>query len=129
MWHDPGRRRGLVGVTQTWLSGGGQGHSLTRIIDELRHHGAERSSDDLTAVGDSVHLVEAVVTAAQAGGVEAMSNRNPETIGGLTVIEVPSRGEALEWAAKIAVACRCAQEVLEFGPDPEVDEMLRQAAR
>ena len=53
----------------------------------------------------------------------------PETIGGLTVIEVPSREEALEWAAKLAVACRCAQEVREFGPDPEVDEMLRQAAR
>ena len=53
----------------------------------------------------------------------------PEAIGGLTVIEVPSREEALEWAAKIAVACRCAQEVREFGPDPELDEMLRQADR
>jgi hypothetical protein len=51
----------------------------------------------------------------------------PEGTGGLTVIEVPSREEALEWAAKIAVACRCAQEVREFGPDPELDEMLRQA--
>src|SRR6201992_1854584 len=54
---------------------------------------------------------------------------NPEAIGGLTVVEVPSREEALEWAAKIAVACRCAQEVREFGADPELDEMLRQAAR
>jgi hypothetical protein len=53
----------------------------------------------------------------------------PEAIGGLTVVEVPSREEALEWAAKIAVACRCAQEVREFGPDPELDEMLRQADR
>ncbi len=53
----------------------------------------------------------------------------PEAIGGLAVVEVPSREEALEWAAKIAVACRCAQEVREFGPDPELDEMLRQAAR
>jgi len=52
----------------------------------------------------------------------------PETIGGLTVIEVPAREAALAWAAKIAVACRCAQEVREIGPDPEVDEMLRQAA-
>ena len=51
----------------------------------------------------------------------------PEAIGGLTVVDVPSRGEALEWAAKIAVACRCAQEVREFGPDPELDEMLRRA--
>jgi|ERR1035441_8365499 hypothetical protein len=29
-------------------------------------------------------------------------------IGGFAVVDVPSRGEALEWAAKIAVACRCA---------------------
>jgi hypothetical protein len=41
-------------------------------------------------------------------------------IGGLTIIDVPSREEALEWAAKFAVACRCAQEVREFLPDPAV---------
>ena len=51
----------------------------------------------------------------------------PEAIGGFTLVDVPSREEALHWAAKIAVACRCAQEVREFGPDPELDEMLRQA--
>ena len=41
-------------------------------------------------------------------------------IGGLSIVDVPSREEALEWAAKIAVACRCAQEVREFMPDPAV---------
>jgi hypothetical protein len=41
-------------------------------------------------------------------------------IGGLTIVDVPSREEALEWAAKIAVACRCAQEVRAFMSDPEV---------
>ena len=51
-----------------------------------------------------------------------------ELSGGFTVVDVPTREAALEWAAKIAVACRCAQEVREFGPDPELDEMLRQAA-
>jgi hypothetical protein len=50
-----------------------------------------------------------------------------EVIGGIMVVEVPSREEALEWAAKIAVACRCAQEVREFMPDPETTAMLRQA--
>ena len=44
----------------------------------------------------------------------------PEAIGGLWVVDVPSREEALEWAAKTAVACRCAQEVREFMPDPAV---------
>jgi hypothetical protein len=49
--------------------------------------------------------------------------------GGFTIVDVPTRDAALEWAAKIAVACRCAQEVREFGPDPELDAMLRQADR
>ena len=44
----------------------------------------------------------------------------PQAIGGLSVIEGSSREEALKWAAKIAVACRCAQEVREFMPDPAV---------
>jgi hypothetical protein len=51
----------------------------------------------------------------------------PEAIGGYTLIDVPSREKALEWAAKIAVACRCAQEVREIGFDPELDAMLRRA--
>jgi hypothetical protein len=43
-----------------------------------------------------------------------------ELNGGLTVLDAPSREAALEWAAKIAAACRCAQEVREFMPDPAV---------
>jgi hypothetical protein len=45
----------------------------------------------------------------------------PETkavIGGFAVVDVPSREEAVRWAAKLAVACRCAQEVREFLFDP-----------
>ena len=41
-----------------------------------------------------------------------------EVIGGFSVVDVSSREEALEWAAKIAVACRCSQEVRELLPDP-----------
>ena len=51
----------------------------------------------------------------------------PQAIGGFTLLDVPSREEALRWAAKIAVACRCAQEVRAIGADPELDAMLRQA--
>jgi hypothetical protein len=51
----------------------------------------------------------------------------PEAIGGFTLVDVPSREEALQWAARIAVACRCALEVREIGADPELDAMLRQA--
>ena len=41
-----------------------------------------------------------------------------EVIGGFAVVDVSSREEALRWAAKIAVACRCAQEVQELLPSP-----------
>jgi hypothetical protein len=52
-----------------------------------------------------------------------------EVIGGFLVVDVASREEALAWAAKTAVACRCAQEVRELMPDPETDAMLSQADR
>ena len=41
-------------------------------------------------------------------------------IAGVTIIEVPSREEALRWATKLAAASRCAQEVREFAPVPTV---------
>lgn len=47
----------------------------------------------------------------------------PETkavLGGLSIVDVSSREEALEWAAKLAAACRCPQEVRELLPDPDV---------
>ena len=42
-----------------------------------------------------------------------------EVIGGFSVIDVSSREEALAWAARFAVACRCGQEVREMFYDPE----------
>ena len=45
----------------------------------------------------------------------------PETkaiLGGFAIVDVPSREQALEWASKFAVACRCAQEVRELMHDP-----------
>ena len=39
--------------------------------------------------------------------------------GGYAVLRLPSRDEALAWAAKIAASCRCAQEVRVFQDDPE----------
>ncbi len=46
----------------------------------------------------------------------------PETkavVGGFSILEVSSREEALEWAARIAASCRCNQEVREIMYDPE----------
>ncbi|MDR5780586.1 YciI family protein [Caballeronia sp. LZ065] len=39
--------------------------------------------------------------------------------GGFCVLELPSREAAVQWAAKIAAACRCSQELREFGYDSE----------
>ena len=52
-----------------------------------------------------------------------------EVIGGFAVLDVPTREQGLEWAAKIAKACRCAQEVREIMYDPQQDAMLRTADR
>jgi hypothetical protein len=43
----------------------------------------------------------------------------PPLNGGFTVLELPSRKEAIAWAARIAKACRCDQELRAFGFDPE----------
>jgi hypothetical protein len=101
--------------------------------------------EDMPAVGKASHeVVQEAVNAGVwvfGGGLEnqkasvvatdgtVTDGPYPEAIGGFSVVEVPSREEALAWAAKIAVACRCAVEVRELMPDPEQDAMLRQADR
>jgi hypothetical protein len=47
----------------------------------------------------------------------------PETkaiIGGFSVIDVSSHEEAIDWAARMAAACRCAQEVRVLLDEPDV---------
>jgi hypothetical protein len=51
-----------------------------------------------------------------------------DVISGITIVDVPTREEALSWAAKVAAACRCSQEVREIAYDAELDAMLRDAA-
>src|SRR5262249_49142431 len=68
-------------------------------------------------------LAEDVDPAMVAGDGPITAGTYPQTKefnGGFTVLDVPSREAALEWAAKIATACRCAQELREFMPDPAV---------
>ena len=43
----------------------------------------------------------------------------PPLDGGFTVLELPSREEAVAWAARIAKACRCDQELRVFQFDPQ----------
>ncbi|MCR6686657.1 transcription initiation protein [Pseudoxanthomonas sp.] len=43
----------------------------------------------------------------------------PRLDGGFTVLELPSREEAIAWATRMANGCRCAQELRVFGFDPQ----------
>lgn len=58
-------------------------------------------------------LVAADGTAAEGGYPWA-----PALNGGFTVLELPTRDDAVMWAARIAVACRCEQELRVFHFDP-----------
>jgi hypothetical protein len=94
--------------------------------------------EDMPAVGDAAHSVVRDAKAAGiwifGGGILRQQSSVVATdgtistgpvpeqkavLGGFSIIEVPSRTEALAWAARIAEACRCAQEVREIMFDPE----------
>jgi hypothetical protein len=95
--------------------------------------------EDLQAVSDATH---AVMREAQAAGVwvfggglhsqaativntdtSVVQGPYPETkavLGGFCILEVPTHQDAVAWATKFAVSCRCAQEVREIMFDPLV---------
>lgn len=95
--------------------------------------------DQLKAVGRDAH---AVIEEAKAAGVYVFAGGIDEAVqpvlvsadgtvarggypwapsldGGFTVLELPTREEAIKWAARIATACRCDQELRVFGVDPQ----------
>jgi hypothetical protein len=94
--------------------------------------------EDIESVAEAAH---AVIAEAKAAGVYVFGGGIDEDVdpvlvagdgtvtegthpghkvpnGGYTVLELPSREAALEWAAKIAAACRCSQELRQFQYDP-----------
>jgi hypothetical protein len=108
---------------------------LISFDDGSMNHIAET---DLPAVGEAARTVVRDAKAAgvwifgagiprQASSIVATNGSltagpTPETkavLGGFSIIEVATREEALAWAARIAEACQCAQEVREIGYDPE----------
>ncbi|MFY0406546.1 YciI family protein [Solicola sp. PLA-1-18] len=67
-------------------------------------------------------LDEDVPPVVVAGDGTVTDGAYPETedlSGGFAVLKVSTRDEALRWAAALAEACRCGQEVREFMFDPE----------
>src|SRR5262245_44265832 len=93
-------------------------------------------AEEMPAVGEAAHAVvqeamdagvlvfggglsEDVGPVMVAGDGRITAGTYPQTKefnGGFTVLDAASREAALAWAAKIAAACRCAQEVREFMP-------------
>jgi hypothetical protein len=97
------------------------------------------AAEDLPSVGEAAR---AVIREAKAAGVYVFGGGIDESVppvrvasdgtvkdgtypetqrlnGGFCVLNVPTRQEAEAWAAKIAAACQCAQELRQFGYDPE----------
>lgn len=110
---------------------------MTKYLISFPSEAMTVTAAELPAVSDAAH---AVIEEAKAAGVYVFGGGIHEGIdpvlvagdgsvssdiypgsrlkGGFTVLEVPTREEAVEWARKIAVACRCAQELREFMYDP-----------
>jgi len=63
---------------------------------------------------------EAIVVGTDGTVTDGAYSESKQYLGGFSIVDVPSREEAVKWAAKFAVACRCAQEVREILPDPLV---------
>ena len=111
---------------------------MTKYLISFPSAAMDVPAADLPAVADAAHAVmqkakdagvwvfgggidESVPPVLVDGDGTVSEGTYPQTRqleGGYTVLEVPSREVALEWAAKIAAACRCAQEVRAFQYDP-----------
>jgi hypothetical protein len=112
---------------------------MTRYLISFDDGAMDFPEEDLPAVGEAAH---AVMKAAQDAGVWVFGGglqrqqasivaidgviadgpfpENKAVVGGFSNVDVPTRDEALEWAARFAAACRCAQEVREIMDDPLV---------
>ena len=129
-----------LGAAQ-WLVKSSTTHEMTRYLISFPSGAMDHiPREELPAVGKAAHavvqeamdagvwvfgggLAEDVDPVMVAGDGTITAGTYPQTKefnGGFTVLDVPSREAALEWAAKIAAACRCAQEIREFMPDPAV---------
>jgi hypothetical protein len=110
---------------------------MARYLISFDAHAMDHiAAEDMPAVARATHeLVEEAMSAGIwvfGGGLEnerasivaadgtVTDGPYPEAVGGFCVIDVPSRDDALRWAARTAGACRCAQEVRRFMPDPAV---------
>ncbi len=91
------------------------------LVGRETHAVAQQAKDaGVWVFGGGIHESVAPVRVAGDGTViDGAYPENERLSGGFSVLELPSRDAALEWAARFAVCCRCPQEVREFMYDPE----------
>ncbi len=92
-----------------WETVGRDAHA---VIDEAKAAGVYVFAGGIDEAVPPV-LVSADGSFAQGGYPWA-----PPLTGGFAVLELPSREDAISWAARISKACRCDQELRIFGLDP-----------
>lgn len=80
---------------------------------------AEAKAAGVYVFGGGINEDVDPVIVSSTGSVSTELYPGSDLRGGFTVLELPTRADAVEWARKIAVACRCAQELREFGYDPD----------
>lgn len=78
----------------------------TAVIEEAQAAGV------YLFAGGILEQVDPVLVSAE-GSVSPHIYPGSTLTGGFTVLELPTREAAVEWARKIAVACRCSQELRE----------------
>jgi hypothetical protein len=110
---------------------------MTKYLISFPSEAMVLTDEELPQVADDAH---AVIEEAKRAGVYVFSGGIAEDVdpvlvagdgsvsneiypgsylkGGYCVLEIPTREEAVIWAAKIAKACRCSQELREFMYDP-----------
>ena len=110
---------------------------MTKYLISFPSEAMQVTAEELPAVSAAAH---AVIEEAKAAGVYVFGGGIHEQVdpvvvtadgsvsteiypgsylkGGYTILELPTRADAIEWARKIAVACRCSQELREFMYDP-----------
>lgn len=89
------------------------GRDARAVIDQAKAAGVH------VFAGGIDERVPPVLVSADGTVVEGGYPWAPKLNGGFAVLEVPSREEAVLWAARLAKACRCSQELRVFGFDPQ----------
>ena len=92
---------------------------LPQVSEDSRAVVRDAKEAGVWIFGAGIHRQQATIVGTDGTVSDGPAPEAKTAVGGFAILEVPSRAEALEWAARLARSCRCAQEVREIGYDPE----------